>query len=1141
MNPESFIKRWKATGSSERGNFQQFLIELTKLIGVDPPNPVTADGEADGYRFERPVRSFARGTIQFIDLYRKGAFVMEAKQGVDGQSDPRQLSLLEDAARHGHGIRGSRRWDDSMVRARGQADRYARDIARIDGWPPFLLVVDVGHVIEVYADFSGQGQGYSQFPDKTRYRIGIEDLAIEEVRSRLKAIWNEPLSLDPSKITAAVTREIAGHLAVLGKSFEGQGHSSEKVARFLMRCLFTMFAEDVDLIPRGSFKDLLRRLRGQPEMAQTVLANLFRAMDRGEPSDSLMTKLMRFNGGLFTDAEALPLDRVQLSLLIAAADCDWTNVEPAIFGTLLERALDARQRHKLGAHYTPRPYVERLVNPVLMEPLRKDWDAAKAAAIVEAQKGNDDAARRILHQFHDKLCSIRVLDPACGSGNFLYVALELMKRLEGEVTALLADLGENQQTLSLAGHSVDPHQFLGIELNPWAAAVAELVLWIGYLQWHYRTHGVASPAEPVLRDFRNIENRDAILQWEERRERRDAIGNPVTRWDGIGTIRHPVTGEEVPDPEARVQVYDYIKPRATNWPDADFIVGNPPFIGKLKFREDLGDGYVEALRKSYPDVPESADLVMYWWHKAALAVRGWVQEKSVGCRRFGLITTRSAKQTFNVRVIQAYIVDEKNPLSIVFAIADHPWVDTVFAAKVRIAMTVVGRGRSPGRLMKVIGENRTGDASDGWRVELAAEIGTIRPNLMLGADILSAGPLKANVGLCSMGFATGSRGFLLTGREAAAVPEGECSLLRTILSTHEITKHRKNRFVIDAWDVQSEDDLRLRFPWVFQRLMDHVYPDRIANNDPKLRREWWRFRRSNKEYRRLKVGLNRFIAAPETSKFRLFTFEPTTADVEHGAWGIGTDDAAVLAILSGNFHDIWSLAQGGDLGSTPRYNKTRCFDPFPFPELSNAQAMRLRSLGEQLDAHRKAQQAAHIGLTLTEMYNVLEKLRAGISIEGRDRQTYQQGLIGILKTLHDDIDAEVAAAYGWPADLSEHELLQRLVDLNRERAEEEARGHVRWLRPEFQNAAGRQAMVKGEQIEADLGHHLPSGKTPWPRLLPHQIAAVQGALEHLGAATPEEIARIFVRGRAASIQPLLESLSIIGRAESTDDGRYHLS
>ena len=350
--------------------------------------------------------------------------------------------------------------------ARAQADNYARAVSRDDGWPPFLLVVDVGHVLEVYADFSGQGQGYTQFPDGNRYRITLDDLRDEATRERLRLIWTDPHALDPSKVSARVTREVADRLAALGRSFEGQGHPPEAVARFLMRCLFTMFAEDVDLIPHGSLSDMLKKLRGHPERAAPALTKLWQVMNEGGFSGVLMQDVLRFNGGLFRESDALPLSEMQLSLLIDAAEKDWREVEPAIFGTLLERALDKRQRHKLGAHYTPRAYVERLVVPTIMDPLRNDWRDVQAAAMTLANQGKLKEARDIVHAFHAQLCEIRVLDPACGSGNFLYVALELMKRLEGEVTALLGELGEEQAALSLAGHTVDPHQFLGLELNP---------------------------------------------------------------------------------------------------------------------------------------------------------------------------------------------------------------------------------------------------------------------------------------------------------------------------------------------------------------------------------------------------------------------------------------------------------------------------------------------------------------------------------------------------------------------------------------------------------------------------------------------------------------------------------------------------
>lgn len=274
MEIEQFINRWKKSGGSERANFQTFANELCDVLGVPRPAPATQTATANSYCFEHPVTFIHTGTQSrgFLDLYRAGHFVMEAKQGVggdlaDADAQPSLIPDLPTAVRKGHGTRGTRRWDDTMLRARNQADGYARAVSRKDGWPPFLLVVDVGHVIEVYADFSGQGQGYTQYPDGNRYRITMDDLRNAATQDRLRRIWTDPQTLDPSKIAAEVTREVADRLAALGKSFEGQGHEPETVARFLMRCLFTMFAEDVDLIPLGSFSDLLTRLRGHPENA----------------------------------------------------------------------------------------------------------------------------------------------------------------------------------------------------------------------------------------------------------------------------------------------------------------------------------------------------------------------------------------------------------------------------------------------------------------------------------------------------------------------------------------------------------------------------------------------------------------------------------------------------------------------------------------------------------------------------------------------------------------------------------------------------------------------------------------------------------------------------------------------------------
>jgi hypothetical protein len=461
----------------------------------------------------------------------------------------------------------------------------------------------------------------------------------------LRTIWLDPQRLDPTRYAGRMTRTIADQLATLAKSLEESGHEAEAVAGFLMRCLFTMFAEDVGLLPERSFTELLERRRHNPATFHRQLESLWRTMNSGGFSESLDTEVLRFNGGLFADATAIPLDAAQIGLLLQAARADWQYVEPAIFGTLLERALDPRERHKLGAHYTPRAYVERLVLPTVIEPLRAEWAEVQAAALNYHARGKTAEAVAEIRAFHHQLCSTRILDPACGSGNFLYVTLEHMKRLEGEVLEVLGGLVKSG-AFELAGLTVDPHQFLGLEVNPRAARIAELVLWIGYLQWHFRTYGQVDPPEPVLRDFHNIRHRDALIDYAAVEPVVDAEGRAVTRWDGVTLRVSPVTGEAIPDESARVAQVRYVEPRRAEWPEADFIVGNPPFIGASTMRRALGDGYVEAVRQTWPEVPESADFVMYWWHIAAETVRAG------RAKGFGFITTNSIRQTFNRRVMQ---------------------------------------------------------------------------------------------------------------------------------------------------------------------------------------------------------------------------------------------------------------------------------------------------------------------------------------------------------------------------------------------------------------------------------------------------------------------------------------------------------
>lgn len=1157
----AFIDRWSPSGGGERSNYQLFLTELCALLGVSVPEPAQEDESRNAYVFERKVparRLEGKTTANFIDLYKRGCFVLEAKQSrkrIETFAELKQLDLGVPELRSGSGKRGTAQWDALMRNAREQAEGYAKRLPVDEGWPPFLVIVDVGHVIELYADFSLQGKHYAQFPDRQSYRIYLEDLRDDAVRERLRLVWEDPLALDPARRTAEVTREVAALLAKLSTSLETrmlralpkkedeqtlaiEHHNiAEKVAMFLMRCLFTMFAEDVELIERDSFTGLLRDYKGNAEKVHFALESLWRHMNDGTFSPELKTDLLKFNGGLFKDAKALPLIEEDLNLLTIAAERDWKDVEPAIFGTLLESALDPRDRHKLGAHYTPRAYVERLVVATVIEPLTEDWRNVQAAAAQLMAAGKAKQAQNAVRDFHTDLCEIQVLDPACGTGNFLYVSMELMKRLEGEVLEALTDLGETQANLELDRHTVDPHQFLGLEINPRAVAIAELVLWIGYLQWHFRTRGRTMPAEPVLKNFRNIVEQDAVIQYDHQDLLKDASGKPLSRWDGVTYKLHPVTGEEIPDEASRIELYSYVNPRPATWPPADFIVGNPPFIGGKDMRQELGDGYAEACWAARKHVPGGADFVMHFWDKAAETVRAGK------ARRFGLITTNSITQKFSRRVIERHL-GAKKPLSLVMAVPDHPWMKSADKAAVRIAMTVGLPGAADGVLRKVVRE--TGLNTDSPQVELTQQAGKIHADLRLGADVTSVVPLRANDRLCSPGVKLHGSGFIVTPQQAAALGLGKTKgldeFIRPYRNGRDLTARPRGVLVIDLFPL-TETEVRDCFPVVYQWVADRVKPERDNNNRKSYRDNWWIFGEPRRELRPALQGLSRYIATVETSKHRFFQFLDAVIRPDNKLVNIGLDDSFALGVLSSRIHVAWAISAGGRLGvgNDPVYVKTSCFDPFPFPDASEKQKTRIRDLAERLDAHRKEVLERHQQLTMTGLYNVLEKVRAGEALSGADKDVYEAGLVGVMRQLHDDLDAAVAEAYGWPADLPDGEILERLVKLNRERAVEEAKGQVRWLRPEFQAPKEAAAAKKGEQIEAELVVAEEGAKKPkLPTALPDQVAAVRTMLGLADdAISAGELSRRFSQGKRVEkkVEDVLRTLTLLGQAERVE-GKY---
>jgi hypothetical protein len=1113
----SFIARWRDFGGEERANKDSFFIELCHVLGVEAPRPKVGDPERDTYVFEADVRVPHEGGVvstQKVDVYKAGFFLLEAKQGRV------ELSKKLSSAK-----RGTPAWAEAMAGAKGQALGYAR---MMDKPPPFLIVADVGHCFDLYASFDGTAH-YQPFPSAQGSRLFMGDL--EKHAELLRAVFTEPLSLDPARRAAKVTREVAEHLARLAQELEEAEHPPELVAKFLMRCLFTMFAEDVGLLPvdKASGKGLFTAAIEQhwlpsPASFPAGIEGLWRAMNTGT-SFGFMGKLLRFNGGLFAEPHALPLKERELRRLFEAASCNWAEVEPAIFGTLLERALSPKERHALGAHYTPRAYVERLVRPTLEEPLRADWELVQVEVrqLVEADKL--ELAKKAVRAFHQKLCVTRVLDPACGSGNFLYVALDVLQRLEAEVLGKLEGLGDKQQLLATGSIRVTPAQLLGLEKKPWAKEIAELVLWIGYLQHHVRAHGKASPPpEPVLQDYKNIECRDAVLAYDAEELVRDDKGKPMTRWDGETMKTSPVTGKDIPDETATVPVYRYVNPRRAKWPRADYVVGNPPFLGNKRMRAALGDGYVEALRAAYPYLSSSIDLVMYWWNKAARRVA------TGKVRRAGLITTNSITQTFN-RAVVTRALDGTPPVSLAFAIPNHPWVDSVDGAQVRIAMTVVVPGKESGQVWSVVDESLSED--DAIVPSFHERTGVIHTDLRVGADVTQTQSLRASANLSFMGVTLSGQGFVVSENELETVERGA---VRPYLVGNELNKIAKRRFVIDFFGLSSAEAMR-RFPRAYQRVLTIVKPARDTQSRRAYREQWWQFVEPRRHLRAALRGLPRFIAICRTAKHFVFQFVPGDVVVESKVVAIASNDAMMLGLVSSRAHLVWATAVGSrhGVGNDLTYNNSRCFDTFPFPVPSDPQAARIRELGEELDRHRKRQQAAHPSLTITAMYNVLEKLRAGEALTSKERELHEQGLVSVLRQLHDDLDRAVFEAYGWPTTLTDEAILEKLVALNAERAEEERRGLVRWLRPELQNAAhgrgGARAMIQTAIVgegEAEAAAS-PTKRIAWPKKLPDQAALVRDLVLRGGRGwTAADVAARFQGASPKATSAVLDTLATLG-------------
>ena len=1088
---------WAGTNVNERAAFQTWMLRFCEALGVATPDPPTAS-----YRFELPVQVMdreGRESTNFIDCWKSGHFAIEAKASGD-----------------------DRRNDSLLRKAFGQVRNY---VAYVSGdAPPYLMVLDVPRTLIVWDRWSG---AYGDFAAGRRIALNTLHERPDDIQL-LYDIFVDPSVRDPRGKAQEVTREIAAGLAELAAELESRGLDTERVARFLMRCVFSCFAEDVGLLPDNLFRRTLETARssGDHERLTLALTSLWKTMDSGGMFGAEL--LHRFNGHFFKTVEALPLAARDVDLLIDAARHDWSRVEPSIFGTLLVRALDPEERHRLGAEYTPRAYIERLVEPTVIEPIRERWTAVQAAALQleEAEekknrkKQDYSAAVKEVRDFHDWIRGLSFLDPACGSGNFLYVTMAAVKRIEHEVMNEIARLSHGQGGLVL--DEVHPRQFHGIEVKPWAREIAELTLWIGYHQFWRESHGGRTPPDPILEDTGTIECRDAVLAWDEivHRPERD-------RPDPTPRIISPITGEMIPDPNAKLKYYEYVGARQAEWPRADFIIGNPPYMGVQRQRASMGWGYIDALRSVYSTIPDGADFVMYWW---------WRTAKRVGLGetiRAGLITTNSIVQSLNRKVVEEAT---ENSAEVVWVIRDHPWGDTSNDAAVRVTFTVIAPTAQSHRIITV-DDRASITASEQYTERLNSDF-TPLANVGQSATV----SLLANRGMSFRGAAIVGEGFMVPSAAAPVLvrdADPTRQVLRPIRNGRDITQRPRGDWVID-FGLMSEAEAR-GFPQLYDIVRTRVRPAREAQADVGRRRFWWRFGRSNEDMRNGLRDLSRFVATPMTSKHRFFVWLEPEILPDQGIIAIASDKAVMLGILSSIIHVTWSLAAGGRLGvgNDPRYNNSLTFDSFPFPLPTTDQAESVSTLAERLDAHRKSAIARDERVTMTGMYNVVEKLRSGEALTPKERAIHEIAACGVLRDMHDELDALVAESYGWPWPMEKEEILERLVALHDERVEEESRGVIRWLRPEYQiprfaPAATALTLAIPDAAAAPVAK---AALPAWPSTAVEQLSAI-GALVAQRPLGADEIAASFTGAQRALVARHLETLALMGEVTQDQDGRY---
>ena len=953
---QQFIAKWDAVTINEKATAQEHFIDLCRLLNVKTPNE--ADPHGQFFRFEKPLTK-SGGKAGFADVWYKDRFAWEYK------SKGKYTTL--DAAYN-------------------QLRLYQEDLDN----PPVLVACDIAKY-EIHIAYTGYRTRVEKFTNA--------DLANHSTRDLLRQVLTNPEQLRPTERAETITETVAGRFAQVAQMLERRGVAPTEIAPFFMKLLFALFAEDIKLLPAELMSQSLKQsVRNPAEFPQRALA-LFRAMRDGGYFG--IDKVPRFNGWLFDSDVVIALTADELQFLGDASRQDWAAVEPAIFGTLFERSLDPAKRSQLGAHYTSRDDILLIIEPVLMAPLRREWAAIKTGiealqAQWEAQSGNarrklQSVAEGMLLDFAERLSTIKVLDPACGSGNFLYVALNALKDLEKEAWTYAAGLGLAQPELA-----VSPAQLFGIEKNPFAAELAQVVVWIGYLQW-LKTNGFleGQPHEPILQALHNIQAKDAILTV-------DLHGNPAE-----------------PD-----------------WPAADVIVGNPPFLGTKKMRGELGIEYVRAIHNLYGQrIPGFSDLVCYWFERA----RAYIEEGKV--KRAGLLATNSVRLGENRRVLERI----KATGDIFFAYADEPW--TLDGAAVRISLIGFDNGSEPAKFL----EGRPVVAIKPDLTSADFDITTVR-TLPESQDIAFLGDVKGG----SFDIPSHVAQEMLADTSNVDGRQNSEVVKRTA-NANDITKHWRDFWIIDFGVNMSLDEARL-YQKPFAYVESVVKPERETGKPS--RSEWWLHMRPGPSMRKSIEKLSRYIATPAVSKHRLFEWFVSDILSTHAIVVIARDDDYFFGVLHSKPHELWSLRMGTFLGvgNDPRYTPTTTFETFPFPYPPGSEdqgdaaviaiAEAARALVAQRDAWlagggdgRRTMDDGDERRKTEDESSTLRRFNAGNN--GQRATDKTRTLTNLynkrpdwLAAAHRELDAAVLAAYGWPADLSDEVILERLLALNLARSQE---------------------------------------------------------------------------------------------------------